>query len=98
MFFTSPLQEDPMTADDLQELQLALSQLKMDFKTELKDAKQTKTSQEEIKAMIDVHKTGMDGMQQQLEKEKKRMQDALILKLEARKQAKEVKYWVEFNV
>ena len=80
-----------MTADEIQEVQLALNQMNMEFKTELKEAKHNKKTPEECQRLIDEHKAGMEEMQSLLEKEKDRMQAALMAKLEARKNKQKVR-------
>ena len=84
-------QDEPLTADEIQEVQLALNQMNMEFKTELKEAKHNKKTPEECQRLIDEHKAGMEEMQSLLEKEKDRMQAALMAKLEARKNKQKVR-------
>ncbi len=77
-----------MTSDEIKELQLALNQKAVDFRQELAEARKTKSS-EEVKKIIAEHQKEMESSQQQLDKEKDRMQAALMAKLEARKQKRQ---------
>ncbi|XP_038077461.1 uncharacterized protein LOC119745286 [Patiria miniata] len=75
---------DPLSADEVKDLQLALNQKAMDFKKRSKDAKGT-MSADDTQRLIDEHKREMDLLQEQLDAEKERMRRVLMDKLEARR-------------
>ncbi|XP_022090398.1 uncharacterized protein LOC110979145 [Acanthaster planci] len=77
---------EPLSADEVKDLQLALNQKAMDFKKQLKDAKGT-LSPDETQRLIDEHRREMDALQEQLDAEKERMRRVLIDKLEARRRS-----------
>ena len=96
-----PIQEspNPLSSDEVRELQLALNQKAVNFRQELADARKSKSS-EEVKKIMEAYQKEMEMAQQQLDREKERMQAGLMAKLEARKQrrgAAQVQNYFERN-
>ena len=90
MYFSNfPFQEspNPLSSEEVKELQLALNQKAVNFRQELADARKSKSS-EEVKKIMEAHQKEMEMAQQQLDREKERMQARLMAKLEGRKQRK----------
>ncbi|XP_041480690.1 trichohyalin-like isoform X2 [Lytechinus variegatus] len=79
-----PTLQDAMSADEIKELQLAISRKDMNFRKKLKEIRASKSNAEAQK-FIDQHRLEMDMMQSQLDLEKARMKAVLMAKLEARR-------------
>ncbi|XP_071494355.1 uncharacterized protein [Diadema antillarum] len=73
-----------MDADEVKELQLAISKKQMTFSKMLPEIRSTK-SKAEAQKFIDQHRQEMEEMQLQLDLEKARMKAALMAKLQARR-------------